>query len=306
MTPPPTPFDLAREAFLAACRLDVETPKPGNVSVESAGHGMTAAQFLASAQAAAGPLFAHGAPVGKRILDAVARTREVAGCNTNLGIVLLVAPLATSLDELKEHIGEALTAQRWRAATERVLAQLTVDDARDAYRAIALANPGGLGDAPEQSVHDAPTVDLRAAMQLAAQRDSIARQYANGFADIFETGLAAVDEMPAEAPRLVTLNVFLTFLASHPDSHIVRKHGMALAQSVTLAARAQHGRWRAAATQTPDQSALRDLYAWDTELKSRGINPGTSADLTVATLFVAGRLAPQGWVRAPAARGDET
>ncbi|WP_199540487.1 triphosphoribosyl-dephospho-CoA synthase [Paraburkholderia kururiensis] len=306
MTSPPTPFDLAREAFLAACRLDVETPKPGNVSVESAGHGMTAAQFLASAQAAAGPLFAHGAPVGKRILDAVARTREVAGCNTNLGIVLLVAPLATSLDELKEHIGEALTAQRWRAATERVLARLTVDDARDAYRAIALANPGGLGDAPEQSVHDAPTVDLRAAMQLAAQRDSIARQYANGFADIFETGLAAVDEMPAEAPRLVTLNVFLTFLASHPDSHIVRKHGMALAQSVTLAARAQHGRWRAAATQTPDQSALRDLYAWDTELKSRGINPGTSADLTVATLFVAGRLAPQGWVRAPAARGDET
>ncbi|WP_017774779.1 triphosphoribosyl-dephospho-CoA synthase [Paraburkholderia kururiensis] len=306
MTPPPTPFDLAREAFLAACRLDVETPKPGNVSVESAGHGMTAAQFLASAQAAAGPLFAHGAPVGKRILDAVARTREVAGCNTNLGIVLLVAPLAASLDELKEHIGEALTAQRWRAATERVLARLTVDDARDAYRAIALANPGGLGDAPEQSVHDAPTVDLRAAMQLAAQRDSIARQYANGFADIFETGLAAVDEMPAEAPRLVTLNVFLTFLGSHPDSHIVRKHGMALAQSVTLAARAQHGRWRAAATQTPDQSALRDLYAWDTELKSRGINPGTSADLTVATLFVAGRLAPQGWVRAPAARGDET
>lgn len=316
MTPPPTPFDLAREAFLAACRLDVETPKPGNVSVESAGHGMTAAQFLASAQAAAGPLFAHGAPVGKRILDAVARTREVAGCNTNLGIVLLVAPLAASLaaslnerdepDEPDESSGEALTAQRWRAATERVLARLTVDDARDAYRAIALANPGGLGDAPEQSVHDAPTVDLRAAMQLAAQRDSIARQYANGFADIFETGLAAVDEMPAEAPRLVTLNVFLTFLASHPDSHIVRKHGMALAQSVTLAARAQHGRWRAAATQTPDQSALRDLYAWDTELKSRGINPGTSADLTVATLFVAGRLAPQGWVRAPAARGDET
>lgn len=316
MTPPPTPFDLAREAFLAACRLDVETPKPGNVSVESAGHGMTAAQFLASAQAAAGPLFAHGAPVGKRILDAVARTREVAGCNTNLGIVLLVAPLAASLaaslnerdepDEPDESSGEALTAQRWRAATERVLARLTVDDARDAYRAIALANPGGLGDAPEQSVHDAPTVDLRAAMQLAAQRDSIARQYANGFADIFETGLAAVDEMPAEAPRLVTLNVFLTFLASHPDSHIVRKHGMALAQSVTLAARAQHGRWRAAATQTQDQSALRDLYAWDTELKSRGINPGTSADLTVATLFVAGRLAPQGWVRAPAARGDET
>lgn len=306
MTTPPTPFDLARAAFLAACRLDVETPKPGNVSVASEGHGMTAAQFVASAQAAVGPLFAHGAPVGKRILEAVARTREVAGCNTNLGIVLLVAPLAAALDELDERVGDARAAQHWRAATERVLARLTVDDARDAYRAIALANPGGLGEAPEQSVHSAPTVDLRAAMQLAAHRDSIARQYANGFADIFETGLAAVDEMPAEAPRLVTLNVFLAFLARHPDSHIVRKHGMALAQSVTLAARAQHARWRAAARETAGKDALRDLHAWDSELKSRGINPGTSADLTVATLFVAGRLAPQGWVCAPPARGDET
>ncbi|SAL16091.1 triphosphoribosyl-dephospho-CoA synthase [Caballeronia humi] len=275
----------ARDAFLRACRLDVETPKPGNVSVDSAGHGMTAAQFIASAEAAAGALFTRGAGVGERILAAVERTREVAGCNTNLGIVLLCAPLATALE------AHPVDAAAWRAETERVLERLDIDDARAAYRAIALANPGGLGDAPEQSVRDEPSVDLRAAMTLAAGRDSIARQYANGFRDIFETGLAAA--MSFKSPTAATLNVFLTFLATWPDSHIVRKQGVTMAQSVTREARLRHGEWQAAAA----SGATPRLAAWDADLKARGINPGTSADLTVATLFVAGCVVqnPRDW-----------
>jgi triphosphoribosyl-dephospho-CoA synthase len=276
----PVPDDIARAAFLRACRLDVETPKPGNVSADSAGHGMTAAQFIASAEAAAAPLFTPRAAVGERILGAVTRTLEVAGCNTNLGIVLLAAPLAAALDDLSPPVD----ALEWRAATERVLEQLDLSDARAAYRAIAAANPGGLGDAPEQSVRAEPSVGLRAAMSLAAERDSIARQYANGFRDIFETGLAAVRDLSAKPDGIVTLNVFLTFLAGWPDSHIVRKQGVTVAQSVTREARLRHAQWRAAPSgvQTPR------LSAWDAELKARGINPGTSADLTVATLFVAG------------------
>jgi triphosphoribosyl-dephospho-CoA synthase len=247
---------------------------------------LSAAQFLASAEAAADALLARGAPVGQRILDAVTRTRETVGCNTNLGIVLLVAPLAAAL----EHTGRALSAQSWRAAASRVLASLDVDDARLAYRAIALANPGGLGDAPEQSVHAAPTVGLRDAMQLASERDSIARQYANGFHDIFEIGLAAYREAPSDAPEVAMLNVFLAFLGGWPDSHIVRKHGMALAQSVTLAAREQRALWRKTPLQSQRAPASARLDAWDAELKARAINPGTSADLAVATLFVAGCL----------------
>jgi triphosphoribosyl-dephospho-CoA synthase len=280
------PPEKVRAAFLAACALDVATPKPGNVSVQSPGHGMSAAQFLASAEAAADVLLARGAPVGQRILDAVTRTRETVGCNTNLGIVLLVAPLAAAL----EHTGRGLSAQSWREAASRVLASLDVDDARLAYRAIALANPGGLGDAPEQSVHAAPTVGLRDAMQLASERDSIARQYANGFHDIFEIGLAAYREAPSDAPEVAMLNVFLAFLGGWPDSHIVRKHGMALAQSVTLAAREQRALWRKTPLQSQRAPASARLDAWDAELKARAINPGTSADLAVATLFVAGCL----------------
>ncbi|RFU49346.1 triphosphoribosyl-dephospho-CoA synthase [Paraburkholderia sp. DHOC27] len=275
-----------RGAFLTACRLDVETAKPGNVSVQSAGHGMQADQFIASAEAAAAALLRRGAPVGQRVLDAVTHTRDAVGCNTNLGILLLVAPLAAALDDLTE----PLTAQRWRAATQAVLERLDLDDARLAYRAIALANPGGLGEAPEQSVHTAPTVDLRAAMTLAAGRDSIARQYADGFHDIFGSGLAAFREAPVAQPHVATLNVFLTFLAGWPDSHIVRKQGPAVAQSVTLAARERHTPWRTqclhAPAQNPLDAAVQRLNAWDAELKAQGINPGTSADLTVATLFV--------------------
>ena len=270
---------------MQACRLDVETAKPGNVSIDSAAHGMTAAQFIASADAAASALFTQGASVGERILGAVRRTRDVAGCNTNLGIVLLVAPLAAALDLLADQT-VAMTA--WRTATQKVLAELDLDDARAAYRAIALANPGGLGDAPEQSVHDAPTVDLRTAMTLAADRDSIARQYANGFRDVFETGLDAVRHRSlsgqSQPATDVTLDVFLAFLSGWPDSHIVRKQGLSVAQSVTREALSRYEAMRRHAL----ADELTSLGAWDSELKARGINPGTSADLTVATLFVAG------------------
>lgn len=244
---------------------------------------MSAVQFVASAEAAADALLARGAPVGQRILDAVARTRTAVGCNTNLGIVLLIAPLAAALEE----VSRPLRAQAWHAATERVLARLDIDDARLAYRAIALANPGGLGDAPEQSVHHAPTIGLRDAMALAAARDSIARQYAEGFRDIFETGLAALREVPAASLHTATLNVFLRFLGAWPDSHIVRKHGAAVAQSVTLAARARHAQWLRTLDEAGSAAAGVPLQAWDAELKAAAINPGTSADLTVATLFVA-------------------
>lgn len=301
-TPLPLLIDRARAAFLDACRLDVETAKPGNVSAASPGHGMIAAQFIASADASVDALIAPGVPVGERILEAVSRTQQVAGCNTNLGIVLLVAPLAAALDRLPNtpcfDPAAPLSPIAWRAATQQVLASLTIDDARAAYRAIALANPGGLGDAPEQSVHDAPSVTLRAAMALAADRDSIARQYANGFVDIFATGFGAVREAPAHAAPLATLNVYLAFLASWPDSHIVRKHGLALAQSVTLAALEHHTRLRHAFAQhrTPQTA---QLDAWDAQLKARAVNPGTSADLTVATLFAAALCALPALAQSP-------
>lgn len=217
-------------------------------------------------------------------------TWAAVGCNTNLGILLLCAPLAAAA----ERAGARTSADALRAALQDVLAALDLDDARAAYRAIARANPGGLGKAPTQDVRDEPTLGLREAMQLAAPRDRIAAQYAHGFTDLFEIGLPcgpsgfALSEVQVGAPAgppvaQAVQRVFLGFLASGPDSHIVRKHGEALAHTVMSAAQG----WQAHAA--PDRDT--DFARWDEQLKSQSINPGTSADLTVATLFLGGLLA---------------
>lgn len=265
-------------AFLQACALDVQARKPGNVSLASPGHRMDAAQFLASAAAAAGPVSAMGAPVGQRIEAAVHAAWSATRCNTNLGIVLLCAPLLAAWERCTGAGAAAL-----RASLGTVLHSLDVEDARAAYRAIALAHPGGLGRAPEQDVGAVPTVDLRAAMALAAHRDRIAWQYAHGYADVFELGLPAfAAARPAGAGRAMQ-RTFLEFAAGRPDSHIVRKHGSALAQSVM--GEAVHWRARARSGALLDDDPA--FAAWDEDLKARGINPGTSADLCVAVALAA-------------------
>lgn len=284
-------IERARSCYLRACELDVAVRKPGNVSRLSPGHGMHAALFSASARASVEPLFRRGARVGERIEAAVAATWDAAGCNTNLGILLLCAPVARAI-ELQPEAGDASAL---RAAIERVLADLDVGDARAAYRAIAQARPGGLGAAPAEDVHDVPTLDLRAAMALAADRDSIARQYRDGYAELFALGLPALasaslgDRADADglAPPAVAALVqrgYLAFLAQLPDSHIVRKHGAAVAHTVMRSAQ----QWQARALAGEELDRLPGFDAWDLELKSAGLNPGTSADLTVATLLVAG------------------
>jgi triphosphoribosyl-dephospho-CoA synthase len=205
-----------REVFLRACTLDVEVMKPGNVSLQSPGHGMSGAQFLASAAAAAPAICAQGATVGRRILGAVEATLAAVHCNTNLGIVLLCAPIAAAFERLEGGASEGGAARpqasddggtqgRLREALQERLAALGIDDSRQAFRAIALANPGGLGSVDDQDVHREPTVDLRAAMVLAADRDRIARQYANAYQDVFDTGLlnwnAAIAAHPTRATR---------------------------------------------------------------------------------------------------------
>lgn len=268
----------ARAAFLRACALDVGVRKAGNVSAASAGHRMEARQFLQSAEAAAAALFQHGTPVGARIEAAMHATWAAVQCNTNLGIVLLCAPVARAAETLAP--GESLAR-----AVNRVLAQLDRDDARAAYRAIAMTQPGGLGRAEAEDVHAEPQVDLREAMRLAAHRDRIAAQYAGGYADLQCLGLpacAGIDLSRDDAQtRRAVLRVYLRFLAAVPDSHIVRKHGEAVAQSVLHEAQPWQARADAGALDDDDEGWI----AWDETLKRRGLNPGTSADLTVATLF---------------------
>jgi triphosphoribosyl-dephospho-CoA synthase len=262
-------------AFTASCRDELDAPKPGNVHVFSPAGRKSPEDFLRSAEAAAAPLSVAGARVGRRIFAAVEATRSAVGHNTNLGIILLCAPLAAAAESAEPDLC---------AAVARVLRELDVADAELAFRAIVAAAPGGLGRAARHDVFEPARVTLRQAMAEAADRDRIARQYASDFDDVFALGepvFKAALARGSEA-KWATLAVFLEFLAAFCDSHVVREHGAESAAEVRHAA--ARLRERLASARDPAE-VLPELLAHDRSLKARSINPGTSADLTVATLF---------------------
>ncbi|MFO1057179.1 MAG: triphosphoribosyl-dephospho-CoA synthase [Dongiaceae bacterium] len=265
-----------RRAYLAACRTELRALKPGNVHDHAAGHGMSVADFEASAAASAPAIAAPGLTVGERILEAIRRTRAVAGCNTNLGIVLLAAPLAAA--RLAEPTGPL------QPAVERVLAGLDRADAAQAFAAITLAAPGGLGDSERHDVRAPALVGLREAMAEARGRDRIAEQYAGGYADVFGLGVPALEAALARwgDEAWAASAAYLAFLAAFPDSHVARKYGPEAAERLRRRVAPLAGALAAA----PDPGRLSGaLLTLDAALKAEGINPGTSADLTVASLL---------------------
>ena len=191
-----------------------------------------------------------------------------------------------------------------------MLGELDLADAQAAFRAIARASPGGLGAAPAEDVRHPPSMDLRAAMALAADRDSIARLYRDGYAALFNLGLEALgsDFSPMATPTngppdaatvAAVQRLYLALLGNIADSHIVRIHGDAVAHIVMTAAQG----WLARAYRRGGLDTDPDFAAWDEALKADRINPGTTADLTVAVLLIAGLTGGQRSAAPPARPG---
>src|SRR5262245_47041007 len=265
-----------------ACVLEATARKPGNVTRFADFADLTYLDFVLSAAAIA-PVMDRAATigVGRTVLEALEATRRFVGTNSNLGMLRLLAPLAAVPTD--EEIG---------AAVERVLDQLTIDDSRHVFAAIRLASPGGLGEAPQQDVRGEPNLPLREIMALAAGRDSIARQYANGFRDVFAIGITALSGSPQrkqascetlvcaagsqEGLEAAIIHCHLCFMAAFADSHIVRRCGPEIGEE---------SRRRAARVLQGTES----LEAFDAWLRADGHrrNPGTSADLVAASLFIA-------------------
>jgi triphosphoribosyl-dephospho-CoA synthase len=284
LTRPLKPEAVAR-SFLDACLAELDALKPGNVHRFGDDHDMTVDHFVASAEAAASPIGRKGLAVGERIRLAVEATQRAVGQNTNLGIILLAAPLA----------GAALERQSGdlKSRLHRVLHQLSVEDARETYRAIRAAKPGGLGNAPRHEVASDPEVTLLEAMRAAEGRDRIAWNYTHDFADIFELGLAWLAQGLERwsEPSWAATRVYLGYLAHLPDTLIERKFGPRTATEVQEEA----GPIEASFTSSSSPEAMTaPLIAFDRALKARRLNPGTSADLTVATLFAASLIALEG------------
>ena len=275
-----------------ACLLEASAAKPGNVSRTIAFGDTAYEHYLASAAAIGTPLGAAGKhPVGETILACIRETRRWVRTNTNLGIVLLFAPVARAAI----HLAPAMTGverTRLRTVLADVLASTTVADARAAYAAIRLASPGGLGTADEQAVADEPTVTLREAMQLAAHRDDIAREYTTDFETTFETGVPALDDALRAGLDWndAVVETFLTLLAARPDTHIARRGGAALALSVSAQARAV-----LAEGGVRSETGRRAIGSLDHTLRDGGnlSNPGATADLTASAIFVV--LLSGGW-----------
>jgi triphosphoribosyl-dephospho-CoA synthase len=265
--PAATTVRAVADAAQLACVLEVSAEKPGNITPSHDFHDTSYEDMLRSA-IAVGPELARERGVGETVLAVVEASRRVAPSNTNLGIALLLAPLAKA----------ALAGGPLRARLGETLRALDVADARAAYAAIRLSGAGGLQERVEHDVREEPAIGLREAMAAAAERDSIAAEYVTDFALTFDAGLPALVKALGDglAVRDAIVELHLRLLAHTPDTLIARKAGADAAARVSAGAR-------------DVLAGRRTLRDFDASLRTEGnkLNPGTTADLVTATLFVA-------------------
>ncbi|MGZ0079246.1 triphosphoribosyl-dephospho-CoA synthase [Methylomonas sp. YC3] len=266
------------DAYLQACEIELQAFKPGNVSVYSAADDMTVDDFRVSARVSSEPITNPQYSLGEKIYYAVKATREAVACNTNLGIILLCAPLLQVVAGLKK--GENL-----RDGLRLLLENTTREDADWVFKAVTLAAPAGLGESAQHDVQKPADVTLTEAMVFAADKDRIALQYATIFKDVFDFGVLRYNRafVLSGDCAWAALAVFAAMLAQYPDSHIERKYGELYSEWIKAE---MHKLERAMQTAGEPEELLPVLYDLDKAFKAQRINPGTTADITVATVLV--------------------
>jgi triphosphoribosyl-dephospho-CoA synthase len=264
------------DCVLRACIWEATARKAGNVHPHQSFHDLTYSDFIVSAITIA-PVFSSATEtrVGELVLRSIQATRRVVQSNTNLGIVLLLAPLAVASSSAQ--LSEALAS---------IIAGLNVQDTDRVYEAIRLASPGGMGEVAEQDVRSKPTLPLAEAMALAQERDLIARQYVNGFHEVLNEGVPLLVRGVQQRGCIeeAIVGTHLELLARHGDSLIARKCTQAVADEASRrASDVLNVGW-------PESEAGRRTFAdLDSWLRADGNrrNPGTTADLVTAAIFAA-------------------
>lgn len=258
-----------------ACLLEVTAPKPGNVHRGADFDDVTFNDFAISA-VAIGAVMERAASqsLGQTVLQSIQATRSLVRTNTNLGMVLLIAPLAAVPID-----------QPLQAGIQKVLSNLSAADSADVYAAIRLAKPGGLKHVKNMDVTETAPADLLDAMRLAADWDLVARQYVTGFQTLFDSVVPWLKEAQSAGWSLTEsiVHVYLRLLARELDSLIVRKCGLETAQRISQMAQATLDSGQPGDSEY--HAALADLDFW---LRSDGHrrNPGTTADMIAAGLFI--------------------
>ena len=274
------------DLYKHACWLDMHAIKPGNVGLHAETKELSINNFIKSAEVSASALFDASLALGERIYSALQATQSAVATNTNLGIILLVAPLAHAYLNKTPKI----TLQE---SLDSVLGQTTVDDAIWVYQGIRLVKPGGMGTKDDQDLSGEPTVTLLETMKIACKWDRIADQYSNNFKDIFSFGVPRYQQLVTkwDDECWAATGLYLGYLARFPDSLIERKFGRLKAREISdMIERLEKELCR---SDSPGRYE-KQLMMIDHHLKFERINPGTSADLTVASIFAAGVSQLQG------------
>jgi len=257
------------------------TPKPGNVDRHRDLEGLRFEHFLAGAVGAQRglELAAEGGGVGASFERAVCGMAAQGGGNTQFGALLLLVPLVRTARE-------GLTPSR----TERIVESTTVDDAASFYRAfdhvdVFVSDPPSDLEALDVRRGSDAVATLRAreltlydVLEQSVPGDDVAREWVRGF----ERSFAAADQLAtADGPlthRVAT--VFLSLLADRPDTLVTKRHGEAAAAEIT-------DRARGLADRNAVETDLEAVETFADDLVERGLNPGTTADITAAGLFIA-------------------
>jgi triphosphoribosyl-dephospho-CoA synthase len=233
--------------------------------------------------------------LGKGIKQAVmdSQSFQRKKTNVNLGIILLLSPLALSAGICLAHGDKPpFEKNNLRRIVKGVLEQSSIKDAIAVSEAIASVEPGGLGEVPKydltkENFREEITEDqitLKKLMIHCQERDDICREYAQNYSITFDIGLPALKQTYYETEdiNLATIDTYLILLAKYPDSLIKRKFGVKKALEITEKAKKiiQLG----GATTVNGRRELEEL---DIELREEErLNPGTTADLVASTLFV--------------------
>jgi len=290
-----------------AILLEVSTDKPGNVNLVVGFEGTNHAHFLASAVAASrhfelaaekgvavsrGEIGFSDVGVGQIIKNCVADISSwQRGGNTLLGTVILFSPLAVAAGITPIGKNRFFNIANLRRNLKTVVESTTPEDAVNIYEAVKIANPSGLGKAPELDVNDPNSVEkirrekisLFQVFNIAANYDNVCSEWVYNYPITFEFAYPRLKKQITETGNLDTaiIHTFLKVLAEYPDSFIARKAGLDKAREVSLMASEvlKYGGINTAA-------GREKLREFDLALRKSGnlLNPGTTADIIATAL----------------------
>ena len=298
--------DVVRAAQLASALEVSGYPKPGNVHRTADLPEATFEQFVASSiaigpalskvaengfKAGKGRIESSEIGIGSAIKEAISDTTAWQGNeNTNLGVVMLLIPLTAAAGWTLAKEGK-IEMKKLRANLSMVLRSTTPKDALNLYEAISIAKPGGLGKVDRLDVTESDSkrkikeerISLYEIMRVSSEWDNISREWATDMRITFEFGYPLVKRLHARTKNMntTTVQTFLEILSKYPDTFVRRVHGEKIAREVSGGARVviQKGGMLTA-------EGRRAIREFDRQLRRRGINPGTSADLTCSSLML--------------------